>query len=274
MRFKNKFSAILIPMQKYLMMPKLQISILLFILFLVVSSLIGVSLAFFLLFMCVGFCFLFDIVFTYARKRRYFKPFAAIVTGFILALIIDPGVTWYQILIITASAMAIKNFARIGDRHLLNPAASGLLVSWALFGLQPSWWAATLYSNDKVILNVLIYVLLAGIAYVSSYKLRRWYSVVTYVGVYTILFLLITSPTLQNAIRTISSPGLLFYALLMVPEPMTSPVNKKRQMMYGVTVAVLNAAFVFASFRLGFSNIPDSSILALLIGNIIFFKLR
>ncbi len=261
-------------MKKYITMPKVRIIGILLLLFAVVASQIGVSKALVLLVTCVSFTVLLDTIFTYIRRRKYFKPFAAIVTGLILTLIIDPSAPWYQILVICAGAMAIKNFVRFGNRHIFNPAASGLLVGFVLFNLNPSWWAATLYRGDSLILNILIYLLLVAIAYIC-YKIGRYYSVFSYLLLYAVLFLFVTSSwSMQSFIKTISSPGMLFFALLMLPEPMTSPVNKKRQLAYGSIVASLNALLVYLSFNLRVTNIPDSSILALLIGNMLFFRFR
>lgn len=263
-------------MKKYLNMPKVKTIGILLLFFIVASSLIGLQIALFLVITCVGFAFLLDIIFTYIRRREFFKPFAAIVTGLILALIIDPSASWYQIFVICAAAMAIKNFARIGNRHIFNPAASGLLAGWVLFGLNPSWWGATLHRGDiGMVLNLLVYLLLLAIAYVSCYKLGRYNTVISYILIYAVLFLFVTSSwSLQAFVKTIVSPGILFYALLMLPEPMTSPVNRRRQLMYGATIAIISAFLVYLTFKLGVTNIPDSSIVALLIGNFLFFRFR
>ena len=264
-------------MKKYLSMPKVQMVFVLLLLFILTLPQLGLSNALYLLVTSVGFCVLIDIVFAYIRRRKVFTtPFAAIVTGLILTLIIDPAASWYQILIISASAIAIKNFLRVGNRHVLNPAASGLLVGWALFQLQPSWWAATLFKGDNdLFLNVLLYLVLLGVVFVSCYKIGRYVTVLAYIALYTILFSVVTASfSLADMLKTLISPGMLFYALVMVPEPMTSPVNKKRQAMYGAVVAVFNAVLVYASFNFGLTNLPDASILALLIGNALFFKFR
>lgn len=258
-------------------MPKVQVILVLLFFFVITASQLGLQSSLYLLITCVGFCVLFDVLFTFLRRKKVFTtPFAAIVTGLIFTLIIDPSAAWYQILVIAAAAMAIKNFLRIGNRHVLNPAASGLLIGWVIFQLQPSWWAATLFKGEnELLMNALLYIGLLGIAFVSCYKVGRYVTVLTYILVYTVLFAVITSAfTPSEFLRTLTSPGMLFYALVMLPEPMTSPVNKKRQAMYGTVVAVLSALLVYVTFNLGVTNLPDSSILALLIGNILFFKFR
>lgn len=256
--------------------PKIQLIILL-ILFYCVSLLhVSLPLAFSLLFTCVTFTVVADLVFTYIRQKTFFVPYAAIITGLILALIIDTSASWLQILVIAIAAMGIKNFFRIGGRHLLNPAASGLLVGWLVFGLQPSWWAATLYMPGAITLqNVLVLLSILAFALVSAYRLKRYNTVLSFLLVFTLLYLLITQFSLQAGLRLLLSPGNLFYAFVMVAEPMTSPVNRKRQLLYGSFVAVFNIVFVFLiQNAVLFPNFPDTSLVALLIGNILFFKFR
>jgi enediyne biosynthesis protein E5 len=256
--------------------PKLQLIILLSLFYCVSLFHVSLSLAFFLLVTCVTFTVVADLVFTYIRRKTVFVPYAAIITGIILALIIDTSASWLQILVIATAAMGIKNFFRIGGRHLLNPAASGLLTGWVVFGLQPSWWAATFYTPGAITLpNVFVLVSLLAMALVSAYRLKRYNTVLSFLLVFTLLYLLITQFSLQAGLRILLSPGNLFYAFVMVAEPMTSPVNRKRQLLYGSFVAVCNIVFVFLiQNTVVLQNFPDASLVALLIGNILFFKFR
>lgn len=262
-------------MMQYMNVPKVQIIGILSLFFLLEALQIGLFKALILLIFCVGSTVVSDVILTYLRKKKFFKPFAGVVTGFILTLIIDPSANGLQIFTIGISAMAIKNFVRFSNRHIFNPAASGLLIGWVLFRLNPSWWGASLYKGDaSLILNLGLYLLLAAIAFVSTYRLGRRNSFLSYILSYSLLFLLITSSlSIHALIKTIMSPGLLFFSLLMLVEPMTSPVNKKRQIVYGLVIAILSGLFLYVSFNIN-SNIPDSSIMALLIGNLLFFKFR
>jgi Na+-translocating ferredoxin:NAD+ oxidoreductase RnfD subunit len=81
------------------------------------------------------------------------------------------------------------------------------------------------------------------------------------------------SLSLQNAVVTILNPGTFFYAFLMLVEPMTSPVKKSKQILYGVTVAALTIGLIHSQKIAGISFF-DVSLTALLLGNLLFFKFR
>lgn len=257
---------------------KLQIILFLITLFVITAAHLPISLAILLLILCVGSTVLSDLLFLTIRKQKLFIPYSGIITGFILTLIIDPSAEWWQIILTGVFAMAIKNFLRIKNRHIFNPAASGLLISWLLFGLNPSWWGASLYDTGKITLgNILVMLPILGLFFVSGYRLKRYVSIGSFLAVFAPLYGFITASPLQSILATLVSPGNLFYAFLMLPEPMTSPIKKKRQLLYGAAVALLNGFFLFLFSSTLISpdfNVPDATIVSLLIGNLLFFKFR
>lgn len=258
---------------------RLQIALLLLLFFLVTAAHLPLNLLLFVLFFTFGSTLLFDLLFGYIRFKKLRVPYSAMVTGLILTLIIDPSAEWHQLLAIAAAAMAMKHFLRISGRHVFNPAASGLLIGWILFGLNPSWWGATLYNfgNMALLGNVGMYIAILGIIFVSAYRMKRYISVLSYLTASSFFSMLIPTLSLTSFIFTFFGIGSLFFGGLMVPEPMTSPIKKSRQLLYGITIAVLNIAFVFlfagSLFGADF-NPPDGSIVALLIANALFFKFR
>lgn len=264
-------------MKRVLNNTKVQVAAFLLLLLILTSAHLGINFALYLFLLCLGFTVASDLLFTFIRRKKFFVPYGAIVTGLIFTLIIDPSASWWQIIVIAAAAMAIKNFLRIGSRHIFNPAASGLFVGWAIFGLSPSWWGPGLYSGSWFsIQNLLILLSVVALFYVSGYRLKRYYTMAAYLVVLGVLSVLTSSSSLQSVFATLFSPGTLFYAFLMLPEPMTSPINKNRQMLYGATVATLSTTFTFLFNKTNLSNFntPDASIGSLLLANLIFFKFR
>lgn len=266
-------------MQKVFSVPKIQISVLLFFLFVLVAPRIGVFLALYLLTACLFFTIGSDILFAYLRRKTFFKePYAALVTGLILTLIIDTSASWYQILLICAGAMVIKNFLRIGGRHVLNPAASGLILGYIVFGLNPSWWGPTFYIGGLTNpLNIAIFAVILSFGFVSVRRMKRGFIFASFM-LSSVVFAFFNSFRFTISLITsiFLSPGVWFYSLVMLPEPMTSPVNIKRQVMYGVFVALVTFLLVQFVLPLEFlgGNFPDVTLVALLLGNIVFFKFR
>lgn len=239
--------------------PKVQLSLLLALAYLSALAKYPGANTVYMLLASTGFCVLLDLVFTYIRKRQLFIPFAAIVTGLIITLVADLNAKWYEIALICAVAMASKNFLRVSGRHIFNPAGFGLIVSGLLLNLPVSWWGAS-FQNLQ---NLLPFLILISPSFVSAYRMRRFVSILTFLITYTAFSV---NPT------GFSDPTVLFFALVMLPEPMTSPIDYKRQALYGGMTGVLAYLLSANTFIAGL--LPDVLIPSLLLGNLLFFKFR
>lgn len=249
--------------------PKVQLIIALLLIYLTAFAYYPSPTTLYLLAACVGFTTLFDLLCTYLRRNVFFVPYAAIITGLIIALLIDPSTNVFHIATVTAVAMAVKNFVRFSGRQIFNPAASGLLVG-LLFGQYTAWWGVSFQTiNQLTLQNFIFFCILLLPGFVSGVVLRRYYSTIAFI--LTTIFVtqaLSPTPSLTSILGTLINPALLFFALVMLPEPMTSPVNYKRQILYGVFVAIL--PFLFSQPWIAI----DRLIFSLLIGNVTFFKRR
>jgi len=173
---------------------------------------------------------------------------SSIITGFILSLIFGPAPLLTNLIPLTAApilAMASKYLITFRGRHIFNPAAFGAVASAALFGNGASWWLAG-YA-------VAPFIILGGLLILK--KIRRF----EMAGVF-LLFYIISNP--QNILSIPSSP-ILFFSLVMLVEPLTSPFKKSHQIIYAVLLVVL--------FYLLGNVIPYPLEASLLIGNIFAF---
>lgn len=266
-------------MASVLRIPKAQLALLLFIIFLSTLTHYPVFSSVFILLISLVFTISVDLLFIYIRKRAVFMPYAAVVTGFIIALLSNPATKWYEIAAISAIAMATKNFIRISDKHVFNPAAVGLLVGGILFRQPVAWWGTSFQSiTYPAVQNILTFIILLLPVIVSGFRLRRYYGILAFVGSYTIFpYVLTTAISPSSLITRLLDPTVVFFATVMLPEPMTSPSNPKRQVLFGLTVAVLIQILSYPPFTnalVAFSLLPDLFIPALLLGNLLFFKLK
>lgn len=253
-------------MAQFLSIPKVQVSLLLFLIY--VSALINNPSVdkIYLLLASLSFCILSDLLFTYIRKRKLFIPFASITTGLIIALIANTGANWFQLAIICAVAMTSKNFIRISNRHIFNPAGFGLFFGGLIFNLPVSWWGVSFQSFQFSVFSLQQlwpFLILISPALVSAYRMKRFVSILSFALTYGL-----TSQTLT----VFTDPTMLFFSFVMLPEPMTSPADYKRQAMYGVVVGVLS--YLMSANNFIAELLPDVLIPALLLGNLIFFKFR
>lgn len=216
-----------------------------------------------------------DILFLKLRKIEPFFPNAAIVTGLIIGLLTYYQLPWYEIVITGIIAMFAKNFLRIHNRHIFNPAGFGLFVTSLLFHQSVSWWGVSFQNLIPAVLSMLLFFILISPGLVSMIRLKRYYILTSFISAY----ILLTSGMrlLQHNFSaftilqvTLFSSTILFFSLVMLPEPMTSPNNHKRQFIYGSSIAILALvlSFLFPKY------FPDTLIGALLIGNAAFFEVR
>ncbi len=182
------------------------------------------------------------------------------ITSLILTLIISPvsptDYAGFGFLIFAAAwAMASKYIFAIGNKHIFNPAAFGVVLGTFVLNQSATWWVA---GN----LPLLFFVLVGGLLIVR--KIRRFDLVLSF-SVVALLTVILTSnggsPVTAITQTFIHSP-FFFLAFVMLTEPLTMPPSRSLRILYGAIVG-----FLFApNIHLGsFYFAPES---ALLIGNI------
>lgn len=229
-----------------------------------------------LLIMCIGFTAFFDLFFTYIRKKALFIPWAAIVSGLILTLIIDQSLNLVQIATISAIAMGVKNFLRPSGRHIFNPMASGLFLGSLIFNqFSASWWGASFQNITQSLENLPFFLILLSPGLISIFRFKKYYMVLAYLTTNIFLTQIFHPFSQLNYLTSkILDPSTLFLILVMLPEPMTSPVNRKMQIFYGTAVATIPFILSATQITLALTDFVafDSLLFALLLGNLLFFK--
>lgn len=159
------------------------------------------------------------------------------ITALILALIITPNtrslssaisLSWVAVL-----SEAGKYIFAINKKHIFNPAALAVLITAIFLNYSASWWVGTTFMTP--------FVLIGGLLIVR--KIRRFNMVFSFLGIalFVILGFIILKgndifPSIQRAI--LETP-VLFFSLVMLTEPQTTPPTKNFQMIYGGLVGLL-----------------------------------
>lgn len=184
------------------------------------------------------------------------------ITAFILALLITPvaptDVRGVAALVFAGVwAMASKYIFAIHKKHLFNPAAFGIACTALLLNQPASWWVA---GN----LPLLPLVLLGGL--LITRKIRRFDLVASFTVVTLTVTALSALDFAWGALQaTVLHSAGIFFALVMLTEPLTMPPSRLTRLGYGALVGLLFAPTFHLS---SYSFTPE---IALLIGNMYVF---
>ncbi|MBI3366610.1 RnfABCDGE type electron transport complex subunit D [Candidatus Roizmanbacteria bacterium] len=217
----------------------------------------------------------FDVLFLRLRKIKWFFPSASLVTGSIIGLLTSPDLSWYAPVAVGIIAMFAKNFIRFSNRHIFNPAGFGLFVSAIIFKQSISWWAVSFQQFSIFHFPSSIYFLvLLSPAFVSIFKMKRYRITFSFLIAYILINKILNSQFIIH--NSFLDPTILFFSIVMLPEPMTSPNNHKRQIFFGIFVALLSiiVSSPILNSKFLILNSLDPLVLSLLLGNLVFFKLR
>jgi Na+-translocating ferredoxin:NAD+ oxidoreductase RnfD subunit len=205
-----------------------------------------------------------DILLALLVRRTWIVPDGALLSGLIVALVLSPREPWYVAPAAGAVAILSKHLLRnpwVPRVHVFNPAAAGLLAALVLFRSSESWWGAL---PDLPVPTLL---LLLATGYLVVNHVHKFWGVLAFLGTYFALFTAAAFLTmggtarLAEAFRVPFVNAALFFALVMLTDPPTSPNGEDDQVRFGALVAVAS----FAAFLLvpGLAFLP----LGLLTGN-------
>ncbi len=180
------------------------------------------------------------------------------ISALILSLIVAPARNLHDFPVLFwmgAIAMASKFIIAINKKHIFNPAAFAVFLTSLTIGGSANWWIGSAAMLPFVIFGLLV------VRKIRRYDLVFYYVVAALATIITLSFLRGSQPlvTLQ---KTIFDSPILFFAFIMLTEPITTPPTKKLQSIYGVLVG-----FLFAP-QLHFGSFFTTPETALLLGNI------
>ena len=160
------------------------------------------------------------------------------ITALILALIITPAQSIEALIFLGWAAiwaMAGKFIIAVRHKHIFNPAAFAVALTAITIGHSASWWVGTMWMAP--------FVLIGGILIVR--KIRRTDMVLSYL---TFAFLTILTFYAFKGGNLVVASGkvlfetpLLFFAFVMLTEPLTTPPTRFLRILYGALNGILFA---------------------------------
>jgi len=171
------------------------------------------------------------------RAKRWEFPSGAILTGFIVAMVLSPHEPWYVSAATSAVGVLSKYVCRTRSANVFNPAALALVATFYVFDTGHSWWGAL----PEVAPWVALPVLLAAGGFITD-RVNKAPLVLAFLGTYYLLF---TATAFTGDPRHVAevfvAPDLqavLYFAFFILTDPPTSPTKYPDQLLCGVLVAV------------------------------------
>lgn len=209
----------------------------------------------------------FDLIWTYLRDKTWYLPVSSWISGLILSIVAIPKPSLFFIILLPLIAVTGKHLLHFGkNRHVFNPASLAMALV-AIFVPAITWWGVT--GKD------IIWILLLGGLFILWWQ-SRWHTVISFfisyaAGLFAVAIInkIAVVDASQIIISQIAEPVTIFFASVMLIEPITSGFpTKRQQIFYGIFVGFAAALMTYLAdiFNLSYQ---DPRIYGLLIGNLL-----
>lgn len=170
-----------------------------------------------------------------AWRRAPEFPSGALLTGLVIALVLDPYAPAYVLAAAAAIGVTSKHLIRSGTTNVFNPAIVGLVAVHLMFGQGESWWGGlSAYGPSGMVL-----ILLPGIWIVDH--VNKLPLVLAFLGTYFSLFTVTAfGPDPVRVAEVFGASDVhmaVFFACYILDDPPTSPTRYFDQIWYGALVA-------------------------------------
>jgi Na+-translocating ferredoxin:NAD+ oxidoreductase RnfD subunit len=180
------------------------------------------------------------------RKGAWEYPSGAVLTAMIVAMVMRAQEPWLVPVVTSVVAVLSKYVIRTHQANVFNPAALALVLMVYLMPHGQSWWGA-LPDVSPLWLRA---VLLAGGFYITS-RVNKLPVVLTFLAVYFCLFsataFLGDARHVAEIFRSPDIDAVLYFTLVILTDPPTSPAKYRGQWVFGSIAAVAGYA-VFMVF--------------------------
>jgi len=172
------------------------------------------------------------------------KIIASVLTAMIVAMVLSAQQRWYVTAITAALGVLSKYIVRTRAANVFNPAALAMVATFYVFNTGQSWWGA--------LPNVTPYALpvLVVLGLFIADRVNKLPLVLSFLGAFYLLFtvtaFVVEPGRVAEVFRTPDVQAALFFALIILTDPPTSPVRYPDQLICGAIVAAVSyAAFLW-----------------------------
>jgi len=187
-----------------------------------------------------------DLLILRVRNGAWEYPSGAVLTAMIVAMVMRAQEPWLVPVVTSVIAVLSKYLLRTRQANVFNPAALALVIAFYLLPHGQSWWGALPDVSPLALRAVLV----AGGLYLAN-RVNKLPLVLSFLGAYFSLFtataFLGDPRPVVEIFRSPDIDAVLYFTLVILTDPPTSPAKYRGQWIFGVITAV-SAYGVFMGF--------------------------
>jgi Na+-translocating ferredoxin:NAD+ oxidoreductase RnfD subunit len=177
-----------------------------------------------------------DLVVLRLRQGGWHYPSGAVLTALIVTMVVRAQEPWYVPTATSVVAVLSKYLLRTRSANVFNPAALALTVMFHVLPMGQSWWGAL---PDVTPMWLRAALLVAGL-YITD-RVNKMPLVLSFLGAYFALFTVTAylgdASRVAEIFRSPDLEAVLFFSLIILTDPPTSPAKYREQWICGLMVA-------------------------------------
>ncbi|MCP4914834.1 MAG: hypothetical protein GY909_17075 [Oligoflexia bacterium] len=197
-------------------------------------------------------CVVLQAFYSYIFHKKFDLSLSAFITSLGLCLLVNYGHSYWYPLVPVYFAISSKYIFTFNNRHKLNPALMGVVLSILITNEFISASPAYQWNGIGA---MSIFIGMPAILFFMP-KVNRTPLVLSFLGVFT-LQIIVRSLLIKHYLPfetlffgTISSPAFFLFTFFMITDPVTTPNGRKEQIIAGVSLALLDLFFhLFRSYH-------------------------
>jgi Na+-translocating ferredoxin:NAD+ oxidoreductase RnfD subunit len=182
-----------------------------------------------------------DLLILRLRKKVWEFPSGAVLTAMIVSMVIRAQEHWYVLAVTSVVAVLSKYLIRTRSANVFNPAAIAIVSMFYVFHMGQSWWGALPEVTPLWLQGAL---LITGI-YITD-RVNKMPLVLAFLATYLVLFTatayLGDTQRVAEIFRSPDIQGAIYFSLIILTDPPTSPAKYPDQLICGIVVAVVSYA--------------------------------
>jgi len=179
-----------------------------------------------------------DVVILRRRSGGWRFPSGAILSAAIVVMVLRSQEPWYVDAVTSVAAVLSKYPFRVRGANVFNPAALAMVAAYYLFHAGESWWGAQ--TGDSGLAR--LFLVAAGV-FIAN-RVNRLPLVLVFLGSYFALFTITAfgrdALAVAEIFRTPDFEAVLYFALIILTDPPTSPANYRDQIVCGLIAAMVS----------------------------------